>query len=131
MPKFATGINVRFGTISGRFFTNYLNIFQKTEVQTIILMCWIGLKPKNCIEKIIFSGFGCPEWKFVEKPCHRKSLLVIPTSKMSRVWFWYQRRKFDGKSFHWKSSICISEMPWMWFWFQRRKFMQGQPAKKN
>ena len=34
---------VHFPTLSSHFFTNYMNIFPKTEVQTIILKCWTGL----------------------------------------------------------------------------------------
>ena len=33
----------RFLTISGHFFDNYLYIFDKTEVQTVILRCWTSL----------------------------------------------------------------------------------------
>ena len=36
-------INGRFTTISSHFFANYMNIFHKTEVQTIILTCWTSL----------------------------------------------------------------------------------------
>ena len=36
-PKFATGLNVRFTTISSQCFVNYMNFFHKTEVQTVIL----------------------------------------------------------------------------------------------
>ena len=36
-PKFASGVNVRFTTISSQFFVNYMNFFHKTEVQTVIL----------------------------------------------------------------------------------------------
>ena len=43
-PKFATGLNVRFMTISSHFFSNYINIFHKIEVQTVILRCCRGLK---------------------------------------------------------------------------------------
>ena len=42
-PKFVNGLNVCFTTISSHFFAN--NIFHKTEVQTVILRCWTGLKP--------------------------------------------------------------------------------------
>ena len=44
LPKFATGLNVHFRTISSHFFANYMNIFHKTEVQSVILRCWTGLK---------------------------------------------------------------------------------------
>ena len=37
-------INGRFLTISSHFFAKYMNIFHKTEVQTVILRCWTGLK---------------------------------------------------------------------------------------
>ena len=37
-------INGRFPTISSHFFANYMNIFHKNEVQTVILRCWTGLK---------------------------------------------------------------------------------------
>ena len=33
--KFATGLNVSFTTSSSHFFKNYMNIFHKTEVQTV------------------------------------------------------------------------------------------------
>ena len=33
-------INGRFPTLSSHFFTNYMNIFHKIEVQTVILRCW-------------------------------------------------------------------------------------------
>ena len=42
-PKFATGLDVRFTTISSQIFANCMNIFHKTEVQTVILRCWMGL----------------------------------------------------------------------------------------
>ena len=32
-------INGHFKTTSGHFFANYMNIFQKTEIQTVILRC--------------------------------------------------------------------------------------------
>ena len=35
-------INGRCRTISGHFFANCINIFHKTEVQTVILMCLTG-----------------------------------------------------------------------------------------
>ena len=41
--KFATGLNVRFTIISSHFFANYMNIFHKTEIQTVILRCCTGL----------------------------------------------------------------------------------------
>ena len=31
-------------TTSGHYFSNYMNIFHKTEVQMVILRCWTGLK---------------------------------------------------------------------------------------
>ena len=33
----------RFTTISGHFFSNYMNIFHKSEVQMIILKCFTGV----------------------------------------------------------------------------------------
>ena len=36
-------INGRFKITSGNFFGNYMNIFHKTKVQTVILRCKIGL----------------------------------------------------------------------------------------
>ena len=56
-PKFATDLNVRFRTISCRFFANCMNIFHKTEVQTVILRCWTGLKPNW------FKSYGTNEKK--------------------------------------------------------------------
>ena len=41
--KFATGLNGRFTTISSHFVANYIDIFHKTVVQTVILRCWTGL----------------------------------------------------------------------------------------
>ena len=35
-------INGCFMTTSGHFFSNYINIFHKTEVQTVIVMCLTG-----------------------------------------------------------------------------------------
>ena len=35
--------NGHFMTISGHFFANYMKIFQKTEIQTVILRCLVGL----------------------------------------------------------------------------------------
>ena len=37
-------INGHFPTISSQLFAKYINIFHKTEVQTIILRYWTGLK---------------------------------------------------------------------------------------
>ena len=48
-PKFATGLNIRFTNIFSNFFTNYMNIFHKTEVQTVILRCWTSFK-LNCFK---------------------------------------------------------------------------------
>ena len=36
-------LSSRFTTISSHFFDNFLYIFHKTEVQTVILRCWTGL----------------------------------------------------------------------------------------
>ena len=36
-------INGRFTIISGHFFGNYVNIFQKSEIQMIILNCFTGV----------------------------------------------------------------------------------------
>ena len=36
-------LNGLFTTISGHFSTNYMNIFHKTKVQTVILRCLMGL----------------------------------------------------------------------------------------
>ena len=36
-------INGHFMTISGQFFANYIKIFHKTEVQTVILRCLLSL----------------------------------------------------------------------------------------
>ena len=36
-------VNGCFSTISSQFFAIYINIFHKTEVQTVILRCWMGL----------------------------------------------------------------------------------------
>ena len=35
--------NGHFMTLSGHFFANYTKIFQKTEIQTVILRCLVGL----------------------------------------------------------------------------------------
>ena len=37
--------NDRFTTLSGHFFANYMNIFHKTEVQTVNLRCLTDLNP--------------------------------------------------------------------------------------
>ena len=37
--KFATGLNGRFTTISSHFVVNYIDIFHKTVVQSVILRC--------------------------------------------------------------------------------------------
>ena len=41
--KFATGLNNRFTTICSHFVANYIDIFHKTVVQTVIFRCWTGL----------------------------------------------------------------------------------------
>ena len=41
--KFVNGLNVCFTTASSHFFAYYMNIFHKTEVQTVILRCWMCL----------------------------------------------------------------------------------------
>ena len=38
-------INGHFMTISGHFFANYIKIFHKTEIQTVILRCLVCLNP--------------------------------------------------------------------------------------
>ena len=82
-PKFATGLNVCFTTISSHFFGNYMNIFHKTEVKTVILRCWTGLKlnwfkrydtnAKNAKKKLHKWGvfYKIKKWK-------RKYFCVIP-----------------------------------------------------
>ena len=35
--------NGHFSTICGHFFGNYIDIFHKTEIQTVILRCWTDL----------------------------------------------------------------------------------------
>ena len=41
-------INGHFTTISGHFFANYVSIFHKTEIQTVILRCFMSLKLNWC-----------------------------------------------------------------------------------
>ena len=48
---------VCFRTLSSHFFVNYMNIFHKTEVQTIILRCWTGSKVMKQNTNIFFSIF--------------------------------------------------------------------------
>ena len=45
-PKFETDKNGHFTTISSQFSAIYINIFHKTEVQTVHLRCWTGLYHK-------------------------------------------------------------------------------------
>ena len=53
-------INGHLGTISGHFLANYMKIFHKKEIQTVILRCLVGLNLnwiKNCdiiLVKVIF-----------------------------------------------------------------------------
>ena len=53
-------INGHFMTISGHFFANYIKIFHKTEILTVILRCLVCLNPnwiksyKLILVKIIF-----------------------------------------------------------------------------
>ena len=41
-------MNSHFTIISGHFFANYVNIFHKTEIQTVILRCLMSLKLNWC-----------------------------------------------------------------------------------
>ena len=41
-------INGHFTTISGHFFANYVNIFYKSGIQTVILRCLMSLKCNWC-----------------------------------------------------------------------------------
>ena len=61
--------NGHFSTISSRFFANYINIFQKTEVQTVIFRCWMNLY-LNRLKSYDTKGFFFPFpffWDSVKK----------------------------------------------------------------
>ena len=58
--------NGHFMTISGYFFVNYINIFHKTEIQMIILMClvcknfiWIKSYNKILVKISFFHAWKC------------------------------------------------------------------------
>ena len=60
-------MNGRFLTLSNHFFANYMNLFhKKTEVQTVILRCWMGLNlswfkshdtKRKCFTLLVFFLF--------------------------------------------------------------------------
>ena len=56
-------INGHFMTISGHFFANYIKIFHKTEIQTVILRCLVCLNPdwikSNDIISVKIFFFSC------------------------------------------------------------------------
>ena len=57
-------INGHFMTISGHFFANYIEIFHKTEIQTVILRCLVFLNPnylKSCHIRLVRIIFYMPE----------------------------------------------------------------------
>ena len=60
--KFATGLNIRFMTISSHFVANYMNIFHKTEVQTVILRWWTDLK-LNWFKSYVTNAKNCKNTK--------------------------------------------------------------------
>ena len=70
--------NGHFSTFSGYFFANYMNIFHKTEVQTVILRCQMGLnliwfKNYDPKRKFFHFRFFCDFVK--NKACKKTPLL--------------------------------------------------------
>ena len=53
--------NGHFLTICGHFFGNYIDIFHKTEIQTIILRCLVGLNLKAISSLLVKNFFFMPE----------------------------------------------------------------------
>ena len=60
-------INCHFMTISGQFSANYNKIFHKTEVQTVILRCFVYLHLKwiKCNDIILVKIFFFHPWKCI------------------------------------------------------------------
>ena len=90
-----------FTNTSGLFFVNYMNIFHKTEVQTVILRCLVSLnlnwiKSYNIIlvKKNFFNAWKC-----------------IISGLFRRSEFWDLRRKsavIFSKWLFWQNSLMIS-----------------------
>ena len=78
--------NIRFTTISSQFFTNYIIIFHKTEVQTVILRGWlIGSKVMAQNANISLSGFfQC--CKFLWAVSTSRKLLDVEKPFWSLIW---------------------------------------------
>ena len=103
-------INGNFMMISGHFCANCMSIFQKIEIQTVILSCWTSLnhdwynsfdsnakkkkqkkKPKN---RLIFSTIRvficfCP-WNCERNSCHNVKTFLLssgfPAQFVTHIW---------------------------------------------
>ena len=75
--------NVHFSSISGHFLANYMSIFHKTEIQTVILRCLVSLNLNWVKSYDIF-------WL---KYLFFHALKSIISGVKYRSKFWYLRRK--------------------------------------
>ena len=75
--------NGHFKSISDNFFGNYINIFHKTEIQTVILRCLVRKKLNGikCYDMILIKIFILYAWK------------CIISGLVCRCDFWHLRRK--------------------------------------
>ena len=94
-------INDHFLTVFGHFCANYMNIFHKTEVQTVILRCLISL---NLIWIKSYYIILVKEKKFHAWKC-------IISGLFRRTQFWHLRGKsavIFSKWLFWQNSLMIS-----------------------
>ena len=80
-------INGRFPTISNHFSTNYKNIFHKTEFQTVILRCWLGLNPNWFKSYEIKCKYFC--FHFFFQFCKKNLLVCVKFFTFSAIFVFY------------------------------------------
>ena len=80
--------NGHFITISGHFFANYIKIFHKTEIQTVILRCLVCLNPdwikSNDIKSVKIFFFSCLKMSYFRASLP-KWVLTIPKKISSHI----------------------------------------------
>ena len=77
-----------FTTISGHFFANYISIFHKTEIQTVILRCLVCLNLNWIKSYDIIIGWNkfFHAWKYRSKFLH----LRRKTAVIFSIWLFFQ-----------------------------------------
>ena len=120
--------NAHFTTISGHFSTNCMFIFHKTEVQTVILRCLMGLnlelfkiyglwctgRPRTCLAN--FQKIAIDKWSFYYHiwPFFASCVLIFHKTEVQTVilgylmglnldWF-----KIYGLWYTWRPRTCLA-----------------------